>query len=239
MRTLLSSPTANPKLAKGQSLGVLSAPLHLAPASLSGWNVCPMSTEGCRAACLHTSGNPLHMRGKDKARKERTAFYFTDRPAFMTQLAKEIAAHERLAIRLKMRPAIRLNATSDIPWHRIPYLHHANIMAAFPKVTFYDYTKVHKRFAEPLPRNYRLTYSWSEKPDAWAIAQVVLDMGGNVAVPFMLNPSATLPKQWRGYRVLDGDEHDFRPFDKKGRIVGLRVKGRAGKADNSGFIVKL
>ena len=239
MRKLLSSPTANPKLAKGDKLGILSAPLHLAPASLSGWNVCPMATSGCKAACLHTAGNPAYMRGKDKARKERTQFYFTNRTQFMAQLAKEIAAHERKAKRLNMLPAIRLNATSDIPWHRVPCGEFANIMAAFPRVQFYDYTKVHKRFNEKLPKNYHLTYSWSEKPDAWAIASTILSNGGNVAIPFHIGRNKPLPKVWRGFKVFDGDVSDYRPADPKGRIIGLRVKGNAGRADNSGFIVRL
>lgn len=239
MRKLLSAPSSNPKLAKGDKLGVLSAPLHLAPADLSGWNVCPMATQGCIKACLHTAGNPAYMRGKDKARKERTTFYFTQRDQFMAQLVKEIAAHERKARKLQMLPAIRLNATSDIPWHRVPVNGAPNIMALFPKVTFYDYTKVHKRFNEPLPKNYHLTYSWSEKPDAWRIASTILTNGGNVAVPFMLNRGASLPKQWRGFKVFDGDISDFRPSDPKGQIIGLRVKGIAGRKDKSGFIVQL
>lgn len=239
MRKLLSAPKANPKLAKGDKFGVLSAPLHLAPASLSGFNVCPMATAGCKAACLHTAGNPVYMRGKQKARIERTKLYFSDRAAFMAQLGKEVAAHERAAKRQNMVPAIRLNATSDIPWHRVPYGEFENIMAAFPKIKWYDYTKVHKRFSEKLPRNYHLTYSWSEHPDAWEHSKRILDNGGNVAVPFMLNRGDTLPKTWRGYRVLDGDISDFRPGDKRGRIVGLRVKGIDGRKDRSGFIVKL
>jgi hypothetical protein len=36
-------------------------------------------------------------------------------------------------------------------------------------------------------------------------------------------------------RVIDGDEHDYRPADDKGVIVGLRAKGKAIK-DKSGFV---
>jgi hypothetical protein len=47
---------ANPKTIKGQKQGYMTAVLYLAPANLSGWEVCPMSTKGCRAACLNTAG---------------------------------------------------------------------------------------------------------------------------------------------------------------------------------------
>ena len=33
--------------------------LNLAPADLSGFNVCPMASAGCKSACLHTAGNPV------------------------------------------------------------------------------------------------------------------------------------------------------------------------------------
>ena len=46
----------NPKTLKGESVGYLTFILHLAPASLSGYNTCPKATEGCKAACLNTAG---------------------------------------------------------------------------------------------------------------------------------------------------------------------------------------
>src|SRR6187399_3227438 len=54
--TLLSRADGNPKLAKGLDRGVLSFPLHLAPADLSGHEVCPKRSPGCSAACLNTAG---------------------------------------------------------------------------------------------------------------------------------------------------------------------------------------
>lgn len=46
----------NPKTEKGEKLGYWTAVLHLAPARLSGHEVCPGATIGCRAACLNTAG---------------------------------------------------------------------------------------------------------------------------------------------------------------------------------------
>ena len=48
--------TANPKIQKGTKLGYLSFILHLAPADLSGREVCPKRTAGCTSACLNTAG---------------------------------------------------------------------------------------------------------------------------------------------------------------------------------------
>jgi len=48
--------TANPKIQKGTKYGYLSFILHLAPADLSGREVCPKRTAGCTQACLNTAG---------------------------------------------------------------------------------------------------------------------------------------------------------------------------------------
>ena len=79
VRSLLAEPSDNPKLAKNIGIGALTAPLHLAPNKLSGFNVCPMATQGCIKACLHTAGNPAYMAGKFKARVARTKAFFEAR----------------------------------------------------------------------------------------------------------------------------------------------------------------
>ena len=48
--------------------------------------------------------------------------------------------------------------------------------------------------------------------------------------------NAELPKKWLGIKVINGDKHDLRFKDTKGRIVGLKAKGKA-KKDKSGFVV--
>jgi hypothetical protein len=265
--SLLAEPTANPKLAKGLALGVMTAPLHLAPASLSGYNVCPMATQGCIKACLHTAGNPLYMPGKAKARIARTKAYFEQREAFMLVLAGEIAKLEKAALAAGMLAGIRLNATSDIPWEKIPVTidgrKFENLMRAFPDIKFYDYTKRANR--KNLPSNYSLTFSLAENNDVQAIE--ALRNGMNVAAVFSTPRGKPLPNWIMGftamneavrfaalddvsyefyrnhsksgqkelYPIIDGDEHDFRPFDPIGVIVGLRAKG-AARQDTSGFV---
>ena len=46
----------NPKTEKGRAQGYWTFILHFAPADLSGFNVCALSTAGCRKACLNTAG---------------------------------------------------------------------------------------------------------------------------------------------------------------------------------------
>lgn len=253
---LLADPLSNPKVAKNGKLGVLTAPLHLAPASLSGFNVCAQASKGCIAACLHTAGNPAAMAGKTRARIARTQLYFNERESFLALLVLEVMAHVQRAERSNMAAAIRLNATSDIAWERVPVLLHGvrypNIMDAFPDVQFYDYTKITKRAiaaatgAQGWPVNYHLTFSLTESNDS--AARLVLESGGNVAAVFNVRRNWTLPSRFTidglSVRVVDADEHDFRPDDNQyqrrglGVISGLRAKGDAIK-DASGFVRKV
>ena len=79
------------------------------------------------------------------------------------------------------------------------------------------------------PSNYHLTFSRSEHNDK--LCEMVLEMGGNVAVVFRNQ----LPQTWKGYEVVNGDETDLRFLDKKGVVVGLIEKGMA-KKDETGFV---
>lgn len=246
---LLASPTSNPKVAKNGKVDALTAPLHLAPADLSGYEVCPLATQGCRKACLHTAGNPAYMPQKEKSRILKTKAYFEARADFVALLILEIAAHVKAAERAGMHPGVRLNATSDIPWERVAFewqgTRYANVMEMFPGVTFYDYTKRHNR--RNLPANYYLTYSLAEDNDALALE--ALRNGMNVAAVFSTKRNGDLPHGMRlndsgeleaanaNYTVpvIDGDVHDYRPADPRGVIVGLRAKGDA-IGDTSGFV---
>ena len=239
----LSKPESNPKVMKNMLKGVLSSPLHLSPASLSGFNVCPQSSAGCRNACLHSAGNPLYKAGKYKARLAKTKAYFAERKAFVALIAFEIEALQIKALRMGMQCAVRLNATSDIAWERVAVnvngTDYKNLMDAFPNCEFYDYTKTVKRSiawgkAKAWPSNYHITFSKAEDNDD-AVA-LVLAAGGNVAAVF-----DKIPTEWNGVQVIDGDAHDFRPLDPRspnGCIVGLKAKGDA-KTDSSGFVVRL
>ena len=188
------------------------------------------------------------MPNKERARVARTLAFMDKekRPAFMSNLAKEIASHIRRSKKHGMVPAVRLNATSDIKWESVPVDYdgktYQNIMRVFPDVYFYDYTKVMKRVLKSLsdpdwPENYTLTFSLSEDNDREAAE--VLRAGGNVAVVFNTKRSQSFPASYTiggvTAPVVSGDEHDFRPLDPKGVIVGLHAKGKA-IYDKSGFV---
>lgn len=216
----------NTKTVKGEALGYMTFIMHLAPSTLSGYNTCPMASDGCAAACLNTAGRGRFTMTQE-ARIRKTRWFFEDRVSFMDQLVKDIQAAIRKAAREGMTPVFRLNGTSDIRWETVPVYGFRNIMEMMPAVQFYDYTKLSNR--RNIPSNYHLTYSRSESNDAHV--KVALDRGMNVAVVF-----DKLPETYMGRRVIDGTETDLRFLDEKNVIVGLLAKGKA-KKDNSGFTI--
>jgi len=236
----LGGVATNPKVVKGQKLNVLTAPHNLAPSKESGWNVCPSASAGCIAACLHTAGNPIYLNAKIKARGERTRAFFTMRKTYIALLAFEIEALERKANKLGMVPAWRPNTTSDYPFHTVALTVNGkgvkSLIHHFDKVQAYDYTKIPKKAFQwannQLPSNYHITFSKSEVNDS-DVAKV-LNAGGNVAIVF---GGKTLPSQYKGFPVINGDESDVRFYDETGVVIGLKAKGEA-RGDVSGFVVR-
>jgi hypothetical protein len=53
---MASLTTNNTKIQKGVEQGFLTFGIHFAPAKLSGFDVCSEASDGCREACLNTSG---------------------------------------------------------------------------------------------------------------------------------------------------------------------------------------
>lgn len=240
----------NPKTEKGEKLGYWTAVLHLAPAKLSGFEVCAGRTAGCTTGCLNTAGRGGIVAGfgiatyadveagvrntVQTARINRTRRLFNDRAGFMAQLVKEVKAHVARAKRKGFTAAIRLNATSDIRWEASPFhVEGQSIMALFPDVQFYDYTKLANR--RNVPANYHLTFSLADGNMAQALQ--ALANGFNVAAVFrdVETRAHYMASQFLGYPVIDGDETDLRFLDQKNSIVGLYAKG-AAKRDTSGFV---
>jgi hypothetical protein len=241
---------ANSKTVKGQKQGYMTAVLYLAPYSTIGVNLCPMADQaGCAAGCLNTAGHGGIAKDKavfatdggdlpdnaiQRARIARAELFNNDRGAFMLQLVKEIQAFQRKAERKGLIPVVRLNGTTDILWETIPVGGHDNIMAMFPDLQFYDYTKVYKRVMRPLPANYDLSVSYSEASQKYSLATIATtnQTGDNLVVVFR----DELPETYLGRPVINGDESDLRFLDEPGVIVGLKAKGRA-KKDTSGFVI--
>lgn len=222
--------TQNYKTVKGEKYGILTGILYLAPAKLSGFEVCPKRSEGCTASCLYSAGMGAFS-NVQKARIQKTLFYFGDRPKFLELIKEDIKKLQKQAKKDGQKLAIRLNGTSDLNW-----MQH-DIFSSFPEVQFYDYTKVFNRLTKEIPANYHLTFSKSENNDSECIQ--ALKLGFNVAVVFDTKKGEALPASWNGFPVYDGDDTDTRFLDPKGGfVIGLRAKGQA-KKDASGFVVTL
>jgi hypothetical protein len=203
-RDLLST---NPKTEKSH---VQTYILHLAPADISGVNVCP-GAGNCRKICLHFAGNPVYMTNKQKARIRRTLSFTAENQRFVQILIMAILD------KINKNPgepiAVRLNGTSDILWEnvdltitpefstfcRIKFGHQLpigkrNIFEIFniiatnngPRVIFYDYTKIKRNWAECRRVGYHLTFSF----DGWdnasnlKIAHDAMQNNVNIAAAF-------------------------------------------------------
>ena len=234
----------NPKVAKGAAeRGYLPAVLHLAPATMAGANLCPWSSAECAAGCLNTSGRGgigLDASGWNTiqaARIRRTARLILEPAAFTDQLRREVAAHVKRSAAHELRPALRLNGTSDVAWHRI-----APDFVAWAQsegVALYDYTKRPK----PDAARYGIDLTYSYPGGEGNAARRYLESGHRVAVVFATRKADALPTKWRApwgdaFRVIDGDACDLRFLDPSGVIVGLRAKGRLRGATGSarGFV---
>jgi hypothetical protein len=232
MSKLLNS--GNTKTRKGEKLGFITYGLHLAPAKLSGFEVCKDRSPGCTDACLNLSGHGVFS-SVQKARIAKTIRFFKDKQGFMSDLFKEIRSCIKSAARKSMTPCFRLNLTSDLPWESIRF-EGKTVLEMFPGVTFYDYTATPARIAAflagELPSNYHLTFSRKENTSDLVVSSV-LQSGGNVAVVFRKQ----LPQTFLGFPVVSGDETDLRFLDGRGVVVGLTEKGLA-KKDKSGFVLE-
>ena len=239
--------TGNPKILKGLKQGYNTYILHLAPANLSGYEVCAKRTKGCTDACLNTAGRGgMFKKGEttnviQQARIRKTKMFFENRAEFMKQLVADIELAIKQSAKKNLIPVFRLNGTSDLAWEKYEVtvtdksgrsIVFRNIFEAFPFVQFYDYTKILGRRVSNIP-NYHLTFSAADgnDNDVWsAIAQ-----NYNVAVVFGVKKNTAMPENYLGRSVFNGDESDLRFLDPKGVVVGLYAKGKA-KKDTSGFV---
>jgi hypothetical protein len=165
------------------------------------------------------------MHSVQEARLRKTKLFHENRQLFLDTLDVDLAMLRLEAHKLGLKPAVRLNGTSDIAWETIaPHLFSTNL-----DIQFYDYTKVFPRMFKHLPMNYRLTFSRSETNHKEAIQ--ILEAHRNVAVVFN-----EVPSEFEGYEVINGDQHDLRFLDKYNVVVGLKAKGLA-RRDASGFVI--
>src|ERR1035437_1376281 len=217
--------------------------IYLAPANVSGYNVCSHSTPECRLGCLNTSGRAgiEEFSGLTKihdCRVKKTRLFVEDQNFFMNWLVAEIKMYQKQAEVKGYFFSVRLNATSDIDWSNV-FLNNLNIFEIFPEISFYDYTKNYNKF-DNKPHNYHLTYSFTGRNIEQC--KMLLSQGFNVAVVFNVKKETDLPKYFMNHSVSNGDLTDARFLDESPCIVGLKWKRIANrKAEkqvlNSCFVV--
>ena len=226
----LGSVAQSAKMKLSYKNGTMTYCLYLAPADMSGHNVCPNS-QYCKAFCLNGSGHNKASqleqvdKGGDvldsfvnRSRIKKTKLFYDDRALFMSLLIHELRRYQNRANRLGMEFSVRLNGTSDLS----PVLFKdpetgLNLLELFPNVQFYDYTKVPSRIKLMQQySNYDLTLSYNGYN--WDDCEKFLNAGGKVAVVFF---SDKLPKSFHGYPICDGNTYDMRYLDPAKHIVGL------------------
>jgi len=223
------------KTIKGEKFGYLTGILYMAPAQVAGGrNMCPFSTAGCRAACLYTAGRG-GFNSVQQGRIRKTLEFQADPKKFCELIVKDIKSLIIKAANKGLTPAVRLNGTTDIEWEKY------GIMEQFPDIQFYDYTKWPCGKRMSLPKNYHLTYSFSEKPRAGLDSVGWKMRGVNTAVVFWGGLPKTFLINTTDLPVIDGDLSDLRFNDPKGVVIGLKAKGaaRGVVAVDTGFVQKV
>lgn len=250
---------SQPKTMLSETIGVLTAPLMLAP-SKSAYailkaigltldasifkNVCPWATRACLALCLGPHSGRGRMLLAMVARARRTWFYHAEPIAFKAMLYHELEAFEKRAKKLGMLAAARLDTVSDMALAQ-------EFLALFPNIMFYDYTASIERIRawakgrdsldergesyRALP-NYYLTFS--AKENNHAEYHEALSLGVNVAMCVAYEKSEGIPRSIEGFLTYDADSHDYRPIDPRAKIglIGvLKPKGSKAKNDLLGF----
>lgn len=235
-KTVLTS--NNAKTIKGEKYNIKTKILYLAPfdTAISGFNICPDSSSGCREDCLYLAGRG-QMNSVQTARINKTKWLYYNSKSFTKVLLDDL---QKLSIKAfnnhLIKYAVRLDGTSDISQRWFKY------MSLYPLLQFYDYTKSYNKADKYLngltPDNYHLTFSRNENNNDDCLK--LIERGINIAVVFR---DSNFPKYFKfdnsnkKYEVLNGDDSDLRFLDKgKGVIIGLKAKGKM-KHNHTGMVV--
>ena len=238
---LLSDGSVNHKLKKNKKEGYLTYSLNFAHSDLSGFNVCPIAKRlsrsveqqskklsSCSSCCVGENGFASIYPSVLESRINKTIAFKLDTQNFMLKLINEVENGIKLAKKKNLKPTFRLNAYSDILWEKV-LIDNINIFKMFPKVTFYDYTKIHNR---KTTKNYQLTFS--HYGDFQKTSEA-LKNGFNSAIVFEKLPSKIKINN-KIYSVIDGDFTDLRIDEKingSSVVVGLKFKGSKAKLNNA------
>lgn len=220
----------NYKTDKSVDYGYLTAVLLLEPNYIdkrTGTKTCPDAGQ-CVQFCLSKCGRNKYVKSQ-RARLKRTFLFFNNPAQFYADLCRDLMTLEAKAERLGLKPAVRLNGLSDLPWEEL----RPGIFHAWRNVQFYDYTKSCERMTSFVadgtwPANYHLTYSENERTPGGFI-RGLLQCGANSARIYSgTKGNKRFGEVWRDtngqWPNIDGDIHDLRFLDPKGVIVWLSLK---------------
>jgi hypothetical protein len=218
------------KTVKGEKIGYLTAICYLVPDE----KLCPFAKlAGCFDGCLKSAGRGA-FNSVQAARAAKTEFFNQHIRAFMLSMCADIWTHKRRAEKLGLIPLVRPNGTSDIPFENIQ-IDGRTIFQIFADVQFYDYTKHPSRKLEgKTAGNYDLTYSFSALTPRTVSVKGLSNVANQRTAVVFLHRSE-IPSEFRGWKVVDGDDTDVRHIEPAGVVVALYAKGKA-KADTSGFV---
>ena len=213
--------------------------IYFAPAKMSGYEVCPKRTAECTLLCLNESGhNRMDVRENkiNKSRIKKTKLFFEQREFLVRWIIDEIKSAKDKSEKLGYKFSVRLNNTSDISPEMF-YINDngtkKNLFQIFPKVQFYDYTKVAKRLELVKKyKNYDITFSYS----GHNMTECVSMLSNKVRVAMVFNK---VPTKYMNYKVIDGDKYDMRYKDKKNVIVGLKFKKVRNKLTENKFVINI
>jgi hypothetical protein len=228
-KTILGESSA--KTIKGEKIGYLTGIVYLVPDEI----LCPLAKfAGCFEGCLKSAGRGA-FNSVQQAREAKTQFFYNNREAFMLSLCADVWSLVNKAKRIGLNPLVRPNGTSDIAFENIIVHDEKTIFQLFPDVQFYDYTKHPLRKLDgKTAGNYDLTYSFSAiTPKPISIKGLTNPNNSRTAVVFQ--KQSDIPNNFRGWRVIDGDNTDVRHIEPKAVVVALYAKGKA-KKDNGGFV---
>jgi hypothetical protein len=229
MKKLLdtSKRLGNPKVRKSSvANAVRMASLTMHPDNV----ICAGSkAAGCMDDCLKLSGLGGVYPSINQARQARTDYWHSDRSGFLDQLHRELGNFTKLCAAQNVQGVVRLNVMSDIRWedHDVPQ--------SFPRLQFYDYTKLADRFKRPLPNNYRLMFSYSGREQYQNQVKSFFKSRTDAPMAVVFRHK-DFPSTFMGRPVINGDDSDWVNVNNRGVVVGLVAKGPA-KTNTNGFVV--
>jgi hypothetical protein len=225
--------------------------------------VCVGSSEACRTSCLIYAGQNQAVEHNNLIKGDRLMSLLKQPEAFIRMMIDSMQKHVKATAKDGSVPYFRPNILSDIPWELLypelwTYPEFENLsIYDYTKLAGRDTESLGylqaSRGADPMldgALRYDLTYSFSGVNAE--MMEHELARGMRLAIVFLrtlksgsLKPSKKTGKvnfkaaesfnnmRFLGQRIIDGDEHDLRPLDPQGTVVGLRFKSLRGKTAGS------